>query len=153
MSQKRLRSHSTPRTTSGQHNGGEQACPLNGSAQPLLTNRSLHRARQAMRCLPFTHGFYALLEQGALSSTELTARSDWRELCPSSLNRSRTEDTLIWLIQLGVLRREVDGQGLTERVRLTPMGRELLQNWSAAIPPAPLHQRIHHWLRRHRPRL
>ena len=106
-----------------------------------------------MRCLPFSREFYTVLEEGALSSTELTARNDWAALCRLQLNRSGTEDALIWLIQLGVLRREVDGQGLTERVRLTPMGRELLDLWPGTIPAAPLHQRVQHWLRRHRPRL
>ena len=131
----------------------EPGLALTASAQSLLTERSLQRARQAMRCLPFEREFYAVLEQGALSSTELTARHDWAELCRSHLNRSRTENCLIWLIQLGVLRREVDGQGLTERVRLTPMGRDLLELWPGAIPAAPLHQRLQHWLRRRRPRL
>ena len=131
----------------------EPGSALTASARTLLTERSLQRARQAMRCLPFARGFYALLEQGALSSTELTTREDWTALCRNRLNRSRTEDSLIWLIQLGVLRREVDGQGLTERVRLTPMGRELLELWPGAIPAAPLHQRVQHWLRRRRPRL
>jgi hypothetical protein len=54
---------------------------------------------------------------------------------------------------LGVLRREVDGQGLTERVRLTPMGRDLLLDWPGEIPRAPLAERITHQLRRSRPRL
>jgi len=126
---------------------------LTASAQSLLTERSLQRARQAMRCLPFAREFYTVLEQGALSSGELSSRADWGELCRSRLNRSRTEDCLIWLIQLGVLRREVDGQGLTERVRLTPMGRDLLELWPGTIPAAPLHQRVQHWLRRRRPRL
>ena len=36
------------------------------------------------------------------------------------------EDHLLWLISVGVLRREVDGQGLTSRFRLTPLGRQLL---------------------------
>ena len=131
----------------------EQGSALTASAQSLLTERSLQRARQAMRCLPFSREFYTVLEQGALSSGELSSRADWGELCRSRLNRSRTEDCLIWLIQLGVLRREVDGQGLTERVRLTPMGRDLLDLWPGAIPAAPLHQRVQHWLRRRRPRL
>jgi hypothetical protein len=69
------------------------------------------------------------------------------------LSRSSTEDDLIWLIQVGVLRREVDGQGLTERVRLTPMGRDLLDDWDDEIPTADAVQVMHHWLRRHRPRL
>jgi hypothetical protein len=65
----------------------------------------------------------------------------------------RVEAHLIWLIRLGVLRREVDGQGLTERVRLTPMGRELLESWASEIPRAGLAERIRHQLRRSRPRL
>lgn len=106
-----------------------------------------------MACLPFTREFYQVLEEEALSSTGLVARPDWGEFCCQPLTASRIEDDFIWLIQLGVLRREVDGQGLTERVRLTPMGRECLSCWTGAIPRASLPQRLHHWLRRHRPRL
>ena len=31
------------------------------------------------------------------------------------------------LIKIGVLRREVDGQGLTSKIRLTPLGRQMLE--------------------------
>jgi hypothetical protein len=100
-----------------------------------------------VRSLPFALAFYQELEQGALSSTQLAARHDW------PLSTNATEDLLIWLIQLGVLRREVDGQGLTERVRLTPLGRQALEPWRDAIPPANWLMRLKHWLRRHQPRL
>ena len=123
------------------------------TSSSLLSQRALQRARQAMACLPFTREFYQVLEEEALSSTGLVARPDWGELCCQPLTASRIEDDFIWLIQLGVLRREVDGQGLTERVRLTPMGRECLSCWTGAIPRVSLPQRLHHWLRRHRPRL
>jgi hypothetical protein len=106
-----------------------------------------------VRCLPFRLAFYRELEQQALGSGQLVARSDWPRLSRRRLNASRTEDDLIWLIQLGVLRREVDGQGLTERVRLTPLGREVLVPWSDEIPAAGPAARLRHWLRRHRPRL
>ncbi|EAQ68004.1 winged helix-turn-helix DNA-binding domain-containing protein [Synechococcus sp. RS9909] len=119
----------------------------------LLSQRALQRARQAMACLPFTWRFYQVLEEEALSSTALLERSDRTQFCQQPLTASRIEDDFIWLIQLGVLRREVDGQGLTERVRLTPMGRECLRCWTGAIPRASLPQRLHHWLRRYRPRL
>lgn len=33
----------------------------------------------------------------------------------------------MWLIQVGVLRREVDGQGITDSYRLAPLGRQLLE--------------------------
>jgi hypothetical protein len=32
------------------------------------------------------------------------------------------ENDMVWLIQVGMLRREVDGQGLTDSFRLTPLG-------------------------------
>ena len=43
------------------------------------------------------------------------------------------ENELMWLIQVGVLRREVDGQGITDSFRLTPLGRQIVdqyQSWS-----------------------
>jgi len=115
--------------------------------------RALRRARQALRCLPFRLRFYQDLEQGALSSSQLAARSDWTLLSRRRLRASRAEDHFIWLIQLGVLRREVDGQGLTERVRLTPLGREVLASLGDALPPAGPLLRMGHWFRRHLPRL
>ena len=115
--------------------------------------RALQRARRALRCLPFRLAFYRELEGTALSSTQLAARNDWPQLSRHRLQPSRTEDDLIWLIHLGVLRREVDGQGLTERVRLTPLGRQVLQSWPGDIPAANLALRLQESLRRHRPRL
>jgi len=106
-----------------------------------------------VQCLPFKLAFYQQLESGAFSSSQLHARSDWQRLCRRRLGSRRCEDLFIWLIQLGVLRREVDGQGLTERVRLTPLGREVLEPWPLVIPAATPWQRLRHWLGRHRPRL
>ena len=106
-----------------------------------------------MRCLPFRLAFYRELDLQARSSGQIAADPDWPRLSHQPLNANRTEDLLIWLIQLGVLRREVDGQGLTERVRLTPLGRDTIAHWSEAIPPASAPARLRHWLRRHQPRL
>ena len=106
-----------------------------------------------MQCLPFRLAFYQELERAALSSSQLHARSDWQHLCRRRLGSRHCEDLFIWLIQLGVLRREVDGQGLTERVRLTPLGREVLALWHLDIPEATPWQNLRHWLGRRRPRL
>ena len=38
------------------------------------------------------------------------------------------ENEFLKLIQIGVLRREVDGQGLTSKVRITPIGRQVLES-------------------------
>ena len=45
------------------------------------------------------------------------------------LSESAVENALLWLIQVGVLRREVDGQGITDSFRLTPLGRQLVEKW------------------------
>ena len=117
-----------------------------------LTRHAMRRARQAVCCLPFQRSFYRNVEQAALSSSELVASPDWSSQTRRRLNANETEDLLIWLIQLGVLRREVDGQGLTERVRLTPLGREVLTLWPETIPSANLGGRLVHWCWRNRPR-
>jgi hypothetical protein len=63
------------------------------------------------------------------------------------------ENQLLWLIQVGVLRREVDGQGLTDSFRLTPMGRQLLRRWHSdgRLKPASwldrLSNAINRWVR------
>jgi hypothetical protein len=121
---------------------------------PLLHDRrAQQRASQALRCLPFRLAFYRTVSEQALSSNELCRRNDSRSLCRGTLTADRIEAQWMWLIQLGVLRREVVGQGLTERVRLTPMGRTLLDQWSEEIPAATLLDRLQHVLRRRRPRL
>ena len=38
------------------------------------------------------------------------------------------ENEFLKLIKIGVLRREVDGQGLTSKVRITPTGREVIES-------------------------
>ena len=127
--------------------------PMTGQRADRHDEHALRRARRALRCLPFRADFYRQLEHEALSSPQLVVFADWQRLCRRRLGVRRCEDDFIWLIQLGVLRREVDGQGLTERVRLTPLGREVLAIWPDDIPPAGPLLRLRCWLRRHRPRL
>ncbi|MCS5698851.1 hypothetical protein NZK32_07335 [Cyanobium sp. FGCU-52] len=113
---------------------------------------ALNRADRSLRCLPFRRAFYEEVADRPISSGELCRRQDWPSLVFAPFGPERAEDHFIWLIRLGVLRREVDGQGLTERVRLTPMGRVLLSRWRGEIPRAGLRDRIHENFLRHRPR-
>ncbi len=117
------------------------------------TQRALRRGRLALRCLPFRQAFYRQLESRALGSNDLASSPAATPWCMPPVGAYEAEGHLIWLIQLGVLRREVDGQGLTERVRLTPLGRQVLEAWPGEIPRANPGQRLWGWLQRHRPRL
>lgn len=124
---------------------------MDSAVPPGLDARALRRAHQAMGCLPFRRALYVELASSALSSSAIVAAG--ARFSPAPLDANIVEGHLIWLIQLGVLRREVDGQGLTERVRLTPMGRVVLSTMPAEIPAAGPLTRTRHWLLRHRPRL
>ena len=124
---------------------------MTSAALPGIDARALRRARQALSCLPFRRALYDTLASSALSSSAIAAAGSQYSRVPLGANAA--EGHLIWLIQLGILRREVDGQGLTERVRLTPMGRELIQSLPGEIPTADPLSRMRHWVRRHRPRL
>jgi DNA-binding HxlR family transcriptional regulator len=80
-----------------------------------------------MRCLPFSDHLYRDLQERGLDANSLWSNRErygrgkrWHH-SPEAL-----EDDLRWLITVGVLRREVDGQGLTSRFRLTPLGRALM---------------------------
>ena len=82
-----------------------------------------------MRCLPFSQTLYRNLKRKGLDA--LTIWRNPRENGRTGkwyLSEEALEDDLLWLIKVGVLRREVDGQGLTSRFRLTPLGRELIDN-------------------------
>ena len=113
---------------------------------------ALDRAAVSLRCLPFRRAFFDELKDHPISSQELCQRQDWPQVVFAPFGVERAEAHFNWLIRLGVLRREVDGQGLTERVRLTPLGRQVLARWPGEIPRAGLRERIQENFRRHRPR-
>lgn len=126
--------------------------PVTSAMEPRIEQRARRRAARSLRCLPFRRAFYDEVATRPISSTELCRRQDWQELVFVPFGPERAEEHFSWLIRLGVLRREVDGQGLTERVRLTPMGRQLLERWPGEIPRAGLRERMHDNFHRHRPR-
>lgn len=91
---------------------------------------TIRRADRAMRCAPFR---LALFVDMVYQSVSLKAIAD-SDGSPASYTRRSlselaAESELLWLIQVGLLRREVDGQGLTDSFRVTPLGRQLVQNW------------------------
>ncbi len=119
---------------------------------PVTDAVALERAARSMACLPFRRAFYDEVAVAAISSAELCRREDATKLVFAPFGRERAEAHFNWLIRLGVVRREVDGQGLTERVRLTPLGRQVLGRWPGELPRAGLRERIRENFRRHRPR-
>ena len=110
---------------------------------------SLSRASRAVRCLPFRRYFYDVIRDSSISSKELCEKPDWERFVFAPFGISRAEAHFRWMIKIGVLRREVDGQGLTNRVRLTPLGTAVIKQWPAEIPRAGLRERIEENFIRH----
>ncbi len=96
----------------------------------LLKKKAIKRAIQALSCLPFNYRFYNEVKSKGLNAEEVLQNKHIfikRESLRIKTSQS-LESAFNWLITVGVLRREVDGQGLTSKVRLTPFGRQILEN-------------------------
>jgi hypothetical protein len=93
---------------------------------------SITRAEKALMSSPFT---LKLLSDMASQGVALKAIAETEGLkntyLTQSVNFITVENSLLWLIDVGVLRREVDGQGITDSFRLTPLGYEILEKWQA----------------------
>jgi len=114
--------------------------------------RTIKRAEQALRCLPFQLTLYKEMRSTSISLLAIATQKGIKQgYTQRSLSELATERDLMWLIQVGVLRREVDGQGITDSFRLTPLGRQLVEKWAnrgESLPPPSLCDRIvHAWNR------
>ena len=93
---------------------------------------TIKRAERALRCTPFRLPLLVAMRQ---QSVELKAIAGKAGLQNGFTSRPVTElaaeSDLLWLIQVGVLRREVDGQGLTDSFRLTPLGQQIIERSDA----------------------
>lgn len=102
------------------------------STQPSIQYppQTLKRAEQAMRCAPFRLNMFIAMISQSVSLTSIAGNSGVQhQYTMKPLAELTVENELLWLIQVGLLRREVDGQGLTDSFRVTPLGRQLIQKW------------------------
>lgn len=83
-----------------------------------------------MRCAPFQLQLYATMQDRGVFLGAIAGESGVQNgYSRSPLSEWVVENDLMWLINVGVLRREVDGQGITDSFRLTPLGRQLVGEW------------------------
>ena len=88
------------------------------------------RAEQAMRCAPFQLALFKAMVHQSVSLAAIAGNAGVeQQYTQKPLSELIAEAELLWLIQVGLLRREVDGQGLTDSFRVTPLGRQLVQQW------------------------
>lgn len=108
---------------------------MNSVASPTAKSivypaRTVKRAERAMRCAPFALELYATMRSQSVAIGQIAGESGVQlGYARSPLSELAADSALSWLIQVGLLRREVDGQGLTDSFRLTPLGRQLVEKW------------------------
>lgn len=94
-------------------------------AQPTLK-----RAQRALVCSPFNLGLFEAMRSRRVALSEMIGNSGvQKDFTKRPLSELTVDNALVWLIQVGVLRREVDGQGITDSFRLTPLGRQLVEQF------------------------
>lgn len=102
----------------------------NPSPSIRYPEKTLIRADRAMRCSPFRLNlFVTMVWQSVALKAIASASGVQNQYTLKPLSELQTENELLWLIRVGLLRREVDGQGLTDSFRVTPLGRQLVDKW------------------------
>lgn len=93
---------------------------------------AIRRAERAIHCSPFFLKLLAEMRLSSVSVMEIAENSGaLKGYTQQPLSEVAAESGLMWLAEVGILRREVDGQGLTDSFRLTPLGREIVEKWQS----------------------
>ena len=84
------------------------------------------RAERALICSPFKAALFVQMLEERVGMGEIAGKAGVINSYTSKpMSELVVDNALVWLIQVGILRREVDGQGITDSFRLTPLGRQL----------------------------
>lgn len=118
----------------------------------LYPDRTISRADRALRCSPFYLALFTKMRQESVSLPKIAGDAGLKSRYTRHLlSELSAESALVWLIQVGMLRREVDGQGLTDSFRLTPLGLQLVEKWEnngGNLPTATILDRLTNWFTR-----
>ncbi len=94
----------------------------------IFDRRSIRRAEQTLKCLSFNSSFYNDVRNKGLAAQQVFQNYElYSTNAKKFFSLQKIESDFCWMIKVGILRREVDGQGLTSSVRLTPSGRIIIE--------------------------
>ena len=96
----------------------------------LLIDQKIFRStKKGIKNCPFNLFLFQTLQEGSLIAQDVFENKEkYFNQAFMFINSSLyIENEFLKLIKIGVLRREVDGQGLTSKVRITPIGRQVLE--------------------------
>ncbi|MBE9037962.1 Npun_F0494 family protein [aff. Roholtiella sp. LEGE 12411] len=114
---------------------------------------TVERAERSLVCSPFNVYLFEVMGHQSVSLNAIALENGIKQgYSKRSLSELACDNALGWLIQVGVLRREVDGQGITDSFRLTPLGRQLVEqhqgkNWRTPSWSDRLYNAVVRWFR------
>jgi len=98
------------------------------SQVPSYPTATVKRAERALVCCPFKPQLFTVMRSQSVALQAIAGESGVEHgYCKQLLSQLAAENALLWLITVGLLRREVDGQGITDSFRLTPLGRQIVE--------------------------
>jgi hypothetical protein len=116
------------------------------------SEKTVKRGEIALFCSPFYLELFKDMQNQSVPLTTIANSTGIdRGYTKKNITEARAEAELIWLIDVGLLRREVDGQGLTDSFRLTPLGRYILAKWQENQNSQPIlswYAKFSNWLNR-----
>ena len=110
-----------------------QCCWIRNNINMNYPEPTTRRASLALACSPFKLHLFQVMQHQSVALQEIADRSGLAYAYTTQpLSERNVERALLWLIQVGLLRREVDGQGLTDSFRLTPLGRQIVDHYQSS---------------------
>ncbi|MDJ0535511.1 MAG: hypothetical protein QNJ70_23990 [Xenococcaceae cyanobacterium MO_207.B15] len=112
---------------------------------------TVKRAAIALFCSPFKLNLFTAMRYRSIPLPDMVETTGVeKNYTLNAIAETAAESYLMWLIQVGILRREVDGQGITDSFRLTPLGRQIIEKWQpeGSFPKPSWKERISNWLNR-----
>lgn len=97
------------------------------------SSRTVERAERSLVCSPFQLSLFETMKSTSVPTQAIAGNSGVQHnYTKRPVSELAAENALVWLIQVGILRREVDGQGITDSFRLTPLGRQIVEQYQGS---------------------
>jgi hypothetical protein len=92
------------------------------------TLSTVKRAERSLICSPFNISLFEEMRNDRVPMNSISGNAGVKNnYTKRIMSELAVDNSLSWLILVGILRREVDGQGITDSFRLTPLGRILIE--------------------------
>jgi hypothetical protein len=122
------------------------------AAKIEYSESTMKRAERALACSRFKLPLLMAMRTGSVPLSAIASQKGYQNnYTEKPAPELVIENDLMWFIQVGLLRREVDGQGITDTFRLTPLGHQITRKWEQQgeqLPKPSVWERLANFARR-----